>query len=102
MKQRNLTLIVTKKWFDKYLSGEKREDYREEKNYWHKRLMNKIHYSKCIDGYQPKKFDKVIIKNGYGKNAPTIEFKHVSTILGFGNPRLGAPKDKECFIIKMM
>lgn len=25
------------------------------------------------------KFDKIIIKNGYKKNAPTLEFQHVST-----------------------
>lgn len=66
----NLTLTVKKKWFDMYVSGEKREDYREEKQYWYKRLFKVVKIGNQ-SGIQPKKFDKVIIKNGYGKNAQT-------------------------------
>lgn len=88
--KKDLTLIVKKRWFDMYLSGEKREDYREIKDYWKKRLTTK-------DGLF-KEFDKVIIKNGYGKNAPKLVFKHYYTYIGIGYKELGATKD-ECFII---
>lgn len=61
---KNLTLIVTKKWFDLIKSWEKREDFREIKKYWIKRLMN-------LDG-SFKDFDELIIANGYWKNRPII------------------------------
>ena len=53
-----LTLILKKEWFDKIKNGEKTIEYREAKEYWHKRLN--------------KKFDKIIFKNGYQKNAPAV------------------------------
>ena len=90
--KKDLTLIVKKKWFDMYQTDKKREDYREYNDYWKARLMAK-------DGIF-QKFDKVIIKNGYAKNAPTLVYKHIGTWIGIGKKELGAP-DEDCFIIKM-
>ena len=91
--KRNLTLIVKKRWFDMYTSGKKREDYREIKDYWRKRLMT--------ENGKFKEFDNVIIQNGYGKNAPKLIYKYRYTDIGIGDKDLGSP-DKECFIIKMI
>jgi hypothetical protein len=62
-----LTLIVNKKWFDLIQSWQKKEDYREIKPYWVKRLQN-------TNGIF-KHFDFIKIANWYKKNRPEIIFK---------------------------
>ena len=54
---KTLFLTVKKEWFDKIVSGEKIVEYREAKPYWISRLLDRT-------------FDKVVFRNGYGKNAP--------------------------------
>src|SRR5574344_2023719 len=98
-KQENLTLVVKKKRYEMIEKGIKTEEYREEKMYWFKRLTKVVRYGKC-SGNTPIKFSTIIIKNGYGKNAQTLVYKHIGTWIGMGNPEWGAP-DEECFIIKM-
>lgn len=68
-------------------SGEKKEEYREIKPYWVKRLADK--YSGAMGGdfmdkhavvsYVFKQFDIVRMKNGYAKNCPSmdVEFKGI-------------------------
>lgn len=53
-----LYLILKKEWFDKIKNGEKTVEYREAKEYWHRRLN--------------KNFNEVILKNGYSRNAPAL------------------------------
>lgn len=65
-KEKILHLTLKKKWFDLIASGKKKIEYRECKPYWIKRLT----YSRI---WHAKHFDKIIFKNGYNKNAPTIE-----------------------------
>jgi hypothetical protein len=36
---RVLHLTLKKKWFDMIASGEKKEEYREDKEYWRRRLL---------------------------------------------------------------
>lgn len=55
-----LHLTLKKKWFDMIASGEKKEEYREIKDYWTKRL----------DG---RDYDVVYFRNGYAKDAPKIK-----------------------------
>ncbi len=64
-----LHLTLKKKWFDAISSGEKRNEYREDKPYWRSRLtiVNPMDGRLCF-----KKFDQVVFKNGYGKNAPRM------------------------------
>ncbi len=58
-----------KKWFDQILAGTKKIEYREIKPYWTARLLNN-------DGTF-KKYDFIIFKNGYSKDARkmVVEFK---------------------------
>lgn len=58
-KKRTLRLTLKKKWFDMIASGEKKEEYRERKPYWVKRLKG-------------HRFDLIEFRNGYGSNAPSI------------------------------
>ena len=63
-----LHLTLKKKWFDKILSGEKKEEYRENKPYWRSRLIANTPGHTTLF----KRFNHIIFKNGYGKDAPTM------------------------------
>ncbi len=57
-----LRLTLYKKWFDKIASGEKKEEYRENKPYWKARLSK-------------KNYDEVHFKNGYNPDSPFMRVK---------------------------
>lgn len=61
-----LHLNLKKRWFDMIASGEKKEEYRDVKSYWSARLLADI-----LGNY--KEFDFIRFKNGYRKDAPTID-----------------------------
>lgn len=94
-----LILPIKKKWFDMILSGQKKEEYREIKTYWTKRLLksdipfdlNKLLYKlRTGEG----RFCKTIIfKNGYRKNSPKITCR-VEIGVGQGRQDWGAEKRK--------
>lgn len=91
-----LHLTLKKYWFDMIKSGVKKEEYREMKEYWVKRLVEKIeqyHSENCLNGIGFntvfKQFSEIVFKNGYAKDAPTmrVEFKGI---------RIGKPKIEWC------
>jgi len=79
-----LHLTLKKKWFDLIASGEKKTEYREQKPYWEKRLL---------DGEEYKRFDEIHFRNGYSKNSPfmRVEFNGLS----FTGPQWCTPKHGE-------
>ena len=83
-----LHLTLKKKWFDMILSGEKKEEYREIKPYWIKRLTGKCH-------------DVISFTNGYSKNAPNfrIELKYI--VKGFGIVEWGAKEVDMVYILRL-
>lgn len=97
MKKQNktLTLIVKKVFFDQILSGKKKEDYREIKDYWNSRFINRkfiindLNHLKVDLITHPKKYDFVKIKNGYSRTAPTLVFKMDKIIIGLPKEELG-------------
>ena len=64
---RILHLTLYREYFDKIARGEKKEEYREDKPYWQKRLLQP-------DGW-PKHFDEIHFTNGYGKDKPFMRVK---------------------------
>ena len=83
-----LHLTLKKQWFDMIASGEKREEYREMKPYWHKRLLN-------------KKYDAISFRNGYRKNAPIMLIELKMLLSGLGIIEWGAPAAQEVYILKL-
>lgn len=72
-----LHLIFQKKYFDKILKGEKKEEFRGYTDFYLSKLCNLDHKEKkiiCI-----KKFDYGLFQLGYSKNAPQfkIEIKEI-------------------------
>lgn len=81
-----LHLTLKRKWFDMIASGEKREEYREYKPYWIKRL-------------QFGKYNAVQFRNGYRADSPVILVKLLGMRIGQGNLAWGAPVDSRVFIL---
>ena len=93
MKNNNtLDLSLTYKWFDLIASGDKKEEYRELKDFYKKRLTN-------LDG-SFKNYNYVKFHRGQGSPVTmTVEYRGVS--IGYGNPDWGAPEDREVYIIRL-
>lgn len=58
-----LHLNLKKEYYDQIVAGIKTTEYRELKNYWTKRLVN-------------KNYDLICFKNGYSKNAPKFHIQY--------------------------
>lgn len=82
-----LHLTLKKKWFDMIASGVKKEEYREIKPYWDRRLNGD--------------YDVVCFRNGYRKDSPKVllELRKIST--GLGNADWGAPKKTHVYILDL-
>jgi hypothetical protein len=83
-----LHLTLKKCWFDMIASGKKREEYRELKPYWDKRLLNRT-------------YDAVLFRNGYRRDAPEMMFELKGIEMGFGEMEWGAPEWKGVYILKL-
>lgn len=119
-KKNVLNLVVSKQWFDKIVSGEKTEEYREINAYWVRRIFyvskgnvgadtialalkyDVIRDRKDIFKNYGKALTHVLFINGYRKDSPRIE-KEIESIT-IGKPKKGLRPDKwldtEFFIIK--
>lgn len=103
-KTRRIVFHVAKRWFDMYLTGAKKEEYRRLTPYWTQRLTatTQIH---GLNPIQFKSFDEVVIYCGYPKRNDTTKmlvFEHIRTYIGKGNPAIDCyDSDMKRFIIKI-
>lgn len=86
--KRILHLVLKKRWFLALDRGKKKEEYREIKDYWEKRLDN-------------KKYDIVIFYLGYRKDRPRMCFHIKSIKKGYGKEEWGAEFGKYYYIIRL-
>ena len=89
-----LHLTLKKKWFDMIASGEKKEEYRELKDYWFQRLTNG---KNCCHNH----YDVVRFTNGYSKGAPSFDIECKGIAIETGIEEWGAEPGKEYFVIKL-
>lgn len=108
MEKKVLALIVSNQWFKMIANREKKEEYREIKDYWCRRLTancecrfdvaNEYNFGKVL--FKP--FTHVLFINGYRRDSPRIEKKICGITIG--KPKKGLCPDKwldhEFFIIK--
>lgn len=95
-----LHLVLKGKYYDMIASGEKKEEYREIKPYWIKRLRMAPHPFKKTwvwGGFYQLK--KVCFHCGYTNITMMFEIKNIKE--GQGNPEWGAPAGKDVFIIEL-
>lgn len=119
-----LTLPIQKRWFDMILSGEKKEEYRDIKEYYETRFQNlfgaiTIHplyppdnfldrseFELLQGGAVPKKIRKdsvqeIIFRNGYSKNSKAIKAR-CRLRIGKGRPKWGASPGKQYYVLEIL
>lgn len=115
---KTLTLSLKKQWFDMIKSGEKKEEYRELKPFWEKRLVDykaiiadaqalafkryvlRIPYDVCKD--YPRGYDTLVFTLGYPKADDAerrLTFKNPKIRIDEGKPEWGAEPGKLYFVI---
>lgn len=104
-----LVLPIKRKWFEMILSGEKKEEYREIKPYWTKRLNNE--FDRMLKSMIPSDVERdlrkypqwltVKFRNGYSKNSPTMLCK-CKIEAGTGKQEWGAEPNKEYYILEIL
>ncbi|WMJ90552.1 ASCH domain-containing protein [Anaerocolumna sp. MB42-C2] len=99
-----LILPIKKKWFDMILSGEKKEEYREIKPYYIKRLANifKVSEPLLIKLFQQGSHQnlEIIFRNGYSSDS-LIFAADCELYIGKGKVEWGAAADTEYIIFKI-
>ena len=88
-----LVLPIKMKWFDMIKSGEKKEEYREIKPYYDKRL-----------GYLAEGTGEIaiiLLRNGYSYKSPTMKCK-VSVSIDTGYEGWGAEPNINYYVIKIL
>ena len=111
-----LTLPIKKKWFDMIASGEKKEEYREIKEYYETRFQNlfgaitiypssifveRYEYELLQGNDVPEEIrqdrvQEIIFRNGYSKNSPQLKCKCILR-LGKGKEKMEAQGWHNCY-----
>ena len=115
-----LILPIKKKWFDMILSGEKKEEYREIKEYYETRFRNlfgaitiypssifshKSEYELLQGEAVPEEIRKdsvqEIFRNGYSKNSKAIKAR-CRLRIGKGKTEWGAEPSKQYYVLEIL
>ena len=92
-----LTLPIKNPWFSMIRAGEKREEYREETEYWRTRLETA--FGKEIHQAAEQQAETWIrLRNGYGVDRPSIQAR-VRLRIGQGRPEWGAEPGVEYYVL---
>jgi len=113
-----LCLTLKKKWYDAIVHGDKREEYREIKDYWTRRLLGavikQLNPKQVVEFFQhsilqqdpfqiwKRQYTEVEFRDGYGKDARKARFYWHG--LEVGTPKKGwceqGDEEKTVYIIK--
>lgn len=116
-----LTLPIQKRWFDMILSGEKKEEYREIKEYYETRFQNlfgaitiypssffsdRSKYELLQGEAVPEEIRKdsvqeIIFRNGYSKDSKAIKAR-CRLRIGKGRPEWGASQGKQYYVLEIL
>ena len=119
-----LALPIRKKRFDMILSGEKKEEYREIKEYYETRFQNLFGAITIHPLYPPDNFldrsefellqgeavpeeirkdrvQEIIFRNGYSKNSEAIKAR-CRLWIGKGRPKWGAEQNKQYYVLEIL
>ncbi len=117
-----LDLVLKHKWYDMIASGEKPDEYREITHHWMQRLFLPGDYFYLWKSFREytmdakmiarlrkqiyetaemrfRDYDAVRFHRGYTKTTMILAIQYIT--IGMGNPLLGAPTDRDVFIIKL-
>ncbi|GAB1351347.1 hypothetical protein MASR1M12_00770 [Erysipelotrichia bacterium] len=97
--QKILHLVLKKRWFDMFASGDKTEEYREVKPHWQRIFANGL--IKIGGIYHNPESVIVCFSHGYRKNRPQLYFRCRGLEVRNGRPSWGAEPGKKYFVIKI-
>lgn len=90
-----LVLPIKKQWFEMIAMGEKKEEYRELKPYYHTRIKNTFGFD-----YKNKQVE-IVFRNGYKYNSPSVKCL-CELEVGEGKKEWGAKPKKRYYILKIL
>ena len=93
-----LILPIKYQWFHMIISGVKKAEYRDIKPYYTSRFRNIGLLDE--DGCPTNKEVWIKLRNGYGKNKPSVNVL-VSLRIGFGNPMWGGSNITRFYILEI-
>src|SRR5688572_29472485 len=78
-----LNIIIKQEYFDEILSGNKKTEYREVKDFWTSRLYD--------EKGKPRKYDRILFRAGYDPGVPemVVEFKGIKKVKNLYHIKLG-------------
>lgn len=101
-----LELVLKGKWFDMIESGEKKEEYREIKRYWWKRIFTSPYENddliKLPEGGYNGRFKYVRFRRGYQKNAPEMIFKLGHQLIGKAKPGWSENEMNKVIVLQLL
>lgn len=95
---KTLTISLKRQWFDMIKSGEKKEEYRDNSEYWQRRLYR----SMDANDAEFKQFDRLVFTLGYPKSGDKerrLVFNNPKIRIGHGRLEWGAEPGKQYFVI---
>ena len=97
-----MEIPVSEPWFSMIKNGEKKEEYREIKPYWHERFRKVFAFVKNTNIPFEKDWDKhwIRFRNGYGKDCPSL-MAEVTLHRDTGKPEWGAEEGKEYYVLRI-
>lgn len=105
MTEKVLHLTIKRQWYDMIASGEKKEEYRDEKEFWIKRLFvnHREYFELQKKGKATSMFSRVKLYNGW---ACSEKYRNITLkVNGYeyreGRPEWGAEPGKKYFVIKL-
>lgn len=95
-----LHLTLNKKWFDMIESGEKKEEYREIKQYWLSRFKYYCNHMDMMHEFNHN-YTHILFKNGYSKTSPSLLIELVGTKFGNAKPEWSNNWKGEVIVLKL-
>lgn len=102
-----LILPIKEPWFSMIRSGEKKEEYREIKDYYRTRFANQlpsIEKKLLLDEWllTPIQYEfDVLFRNGYSGKSPSF-VAHCRLSIGHGKEEWGAEKGKQYYVLTIL
>lgn len=94
-----IDFTIKGRWFDMIRRGEKKEEYREIKEYWYTRFRKIFPFVKNTTIPLEKEDRRwALFRNGYGKDRPSF-YAEVSLKRGQGRQEWGAEEGKEYYVL---
>lgn len=96
-----LVLPIKKKWYDMILSGEKKEEYRDIKEYYKTRFTSVFGFRFMYGVDEECTAKEIIFRNGYSTESPSF-IALCKLRKGEGKTEWGAEEGKRYYILEIM